>query len=329
MSVATDNLKVRSAAIGFGLLSGVYLFALLWFDSRGETVSEIPKMTSALPVLLGITVITWVIRYIRWYWLLNRAGNKTSFASGFLAYLSGFAFTATPGKVGELLRIRYLAPQGVPPWKVLAAFVYERASDLLAVLLLASFAIVRMDIFVFVSGFVVIFLGIIALLMAKPAWLRRMSAWLRMFRLVRLVRIINSLRNGLSGCRIWLTPLDVFVSLGLGVIAWGLTSFSFVYLLVHLGIALPMNQAIGIYPIAMLAGAASMLPGGVGSTEVTIVAFLTMFDVPINAAALAAMGIRLATLWFSVICGFIALSALEYLAKKKQSGSAGFQRHMH
>jgi uncharacterized protein (TIRG00374 family) len=67
-----------------------------------------------------------------------------------------------------------------------------------------------------------------------------------------------------------------------------------------------------VYPLSMLAGAASMLPGGVGSTEATIVGLLSLFDVPLGVAALAAIGIRFSSMWFAVLCGFIALSILEY-----------------
>ncbi len=61
----------------------------------------------------------------------------------------------------------------------------------------------------------------------------------------------------------------------------------------------------------MLAGAASMMPGGVGSTEVTIVALLAVFGVSTGQATLAAVGIRFATLWFAVLCGLAACGVLE------------------
>ncbi len=53
-----------------------------------------------------------------------------------------------------------------------------------------------------------------------------------------------------------------------------------------------------------------MIPGGVGSTEVSIVALLAMFDVPLDAAALAAIAICISTLWFAVVCGFGAVGVL-------------------
>jgi uncharacterized protein (TIRG00374 family) len=229
----------------------------------------------------------------------------------YFAYLAGFAFTATPGKLGELIRIRYLAYKGVPPWLVLAAFIYERVFDLMAVLILSALAISRIDIFVFVFGFVVLILAGLVCVALNPGWLTKTSAYLRLYRLKKLALICLMLRDGISGCRVWVTPLDVLLSMALGLLAWIVTSFSFVLLLNYLGVSIPILSSLAIYPLSMLAGAASMMPGGLGSTEITIVALLSYFNVPIATATLAAIGIRFSSMWFSVICGLIAMGILE------------------
>lgn len=304
---------MRRAIVGLIVITLVYLAILVWVDARNQVFNELPALLSALPVLLGFSLLSYVIRYLRWHWLLWRAGSSTTVAAGFLAYLSGFAFTATPGKFGELIRIRYLSRQGVPPWKVLAAFVYERAIDLIAVLLLSALAIKRADIFVFVLGFVALLLLGLVFFALKPELLSHMADWLQRYRLRRLSRITCVLRDGLAGSRSWMTPLDVLVSLFLGLVAWGITAFSFVWLLVALGVTMPLLSALAVYPLAMLAGAASMAPGGVGSTEVTIVALLSMFDVALGTATLAAVGIRFASIWFAVASGFFAMCVLEFI----------------
>jgi uncharacterized protein (TIRG00374 family) len=129
------------------------------------------------------------------------------------------------------------------------------------------------------------------------------------------------LRAALEEIRVWMQPRDVFVAAGLGLVAWGASSVAFVYLLDHLGISLPIVRAVGIYPLSMMAGAASMLPGGLGSTEATIVALLSAEGVELSLALLAAVGIRLATLWFAIICGLVSMAASETLTKPCGSGA--------
>ncbi len=303
-------MKLKRALLGFLIITVLYLSALVWVDSRNQVFAELPKLLTALPLLAGLSLLSYLLRYWRWRWLLKRTGHRMPWLRGFLAYLSGFAFTATPGKVGELIRIPYFQRMGVAPSRTLAAFVYERAFDLIAVLLLSALAIEQTRLFAFVLGFVLVFLAIVIVVAGKPRWLGNLSARLRLRGLNRLARVARVLRDGLSGCRVWMNPLDAVVSLALGLLAWGSIAFSFVWLLNQLGIAIPTLSALAVYPLAMLAGAASMIPGGVGSTEVSIVALLAVFDVPLDVAALAAIAIRISTLWFAVVCGFGAVGVL-------------------
>jgi uncharacterized protein (TIRG00374 family) len=61
----------------------------------------------------------------------------------------------------------------------------------------------------------------------------------------------------------------------------------------------------------MLVGALSFLPGGLGGTEASMVALLMLNNVAQSQAVAATVLIRLATLWFAVALGVIALSMAE------------------
>lgn len=261
--------------------------------------------------MVAASFVTYMLRYARWHWLLSRAGHRTGAVQGFLAYLSGFAFTATPGKVGELVRIRYLLPMGVPAWRTLAAFVFERALDLVVLMVLASLSTRRLDVVGLVLGLVCLFLGVLGWMAYRPAWIGRVLVALQRVGARRLARIVRTLRDGVRGCVFWIKPLDLLVSLVLGSLAWVLTALSFVLLLQHLGADMPVLAALSVYPAAMLAGAVSMIPGGLASTEAAIVVLVVAHGAAPATAALAAVGIRLATLWFAILCGLVAVIALE------------------
>jgi uncharacterized membrane protein YbhN (UPF0104 family) len=59
-----------------------------------------------------------------------------------------------------------------------------------------------------------------------------------------------------------------------------------------------------------------MLPGGVGSTELSIVLLLGVYGVASGIATIAAIGIRFATIWFAVLTGFLCLGFLEVSKSK-------------
>ncbi|GKS83850.1 flippase-like domain-containing protein [Acidovorax sp. SUPP1855] len=312
-------MKPGHAVAAAGACTAAYVAALVWADARNQVFAQLPQVLAWMPSMAAIAFASYLLRYLRWRWLLARAGHAVPWGAGFLAYLSGFAFTATPGKVGELVRVRYFAHGGVPAARTVSAFVYERAFDLLCVVLLAALAIPALPLFAVLVAFVAGMIGAVVLVAARPAWLLRGAARLRRRGWPRLSRAVRALALGLAGCKAWLHPLDLGISLGLGLAAWGLVALSFAWLLRGLGIDLPWRDAASLYPTAMLAGAASMLPAGIGTTEATLVALLALHAVPLGLATLAAVGIRVATLWFAVLCGFVAIGVLE---RRRAGGEA-------
>lgn len=307
-------MRIKAALLGFLLLTALYVGLLVWADARRHVFDGLVSLAAILPALLALSLVTYAARYARWRWLLARAACPTPWFTGLLAYLAGFAFTATPGKVGELIRIRYFAPMDVPAWRVISAFVFERALDLLVVLALATLFIRDRGLMVLAATFVALCLLLVIVLARHPMLLDRLARRLEAAQLQRGATALRAFAQGFAGCTVWLSPVDLLLSSALGLLAWGGTALGFVYLLHGLGVnTLPLAEAVAIYPLSMLAGAASMLPGGIGSTEATITALLASSGVPLETGVLAAIGIRLATLWFAILCGLASAATLEAL----------------
>jgi uncharacterized protein (TIRG00374 family) len=256
---------------------------------------------------MSLALLSYGLRYVRWYCLLKWSGYAGPVLNGWWAYLSGFALTATPGKVGELLRIRYFGRLGVSADRVMSAFVFERALDLAVVFVLAGMFIADEHMFWFAASFVSLFLVALVVAGLYPEILMRLSVFCVQKQCMKFSRLFDFLARVLQGCRPWIRPWPMVISLMIGAAAWVLTSFAFVYLLDRLNIQMPWLAALSTYPMAMLAGAASMLPGGVGSTEAAIVLQLKWHEVDTPAALLVAVVIRLGTIWFSVFCGFASI----------------------
>ena len=286
----------------------------MWFefDSNHEA-SGFAMLGQALPLAAVITFISFLLRYARWRRLITKAGYPVRTGEGLLAYLAGFAFTASPGKAGELVRCRYFSTFGVPVRTTFAAFLYERSMDLLVVLALSALALWTSNLFVPALVFV---LSVLGLLIAIARW----GHWTENRGILRPGSIIlwasRFIRGGLEDCKVWLNPSDLLVSAAIGIMAWSMVCLAFIGLIGFLGIMLPLSFSFSLYPLAMLAGAASMIPGGVGTTEAAIVLLLSSAGVSIEQAALAALGIRVATLWFAMACGLVCVFILELRSGK-------------
>lgn len=76
-----------------------------------------------------------------------------------------------------------------------------------------------------------------------------------------------------------------------------------------LGVHLSLAETIVSFTVASLAGALSLLPGGLGVAETSMTAlFQALGNVPRAAATALTVLVRLATLWFGVALGFAALA---------------------
>ncbi len=304
-------MKLRNIALSFILLTILYGSSLFFLDINNNSIVDIKNAISFLPLLMLLAFISFILRYLRWYWLLSSAGQNVPFLAGFCFYLSGFALTASPGKVGELLRIRYFQRANVPASITISAFIFERASDLLIVLLLGLFAAFSFDFFPLIAIAIILILLFVLILAYKPFYLRLCIYLLYKWQMKKIARFFIVMVRGITGINFWITPRGLLISFTLGGLAWFILSLSFIWLLTTFDVQIDWLAALSTYPIAILAGALSLLPGGIGSTEAAIVTQLVHYDVPLVLAGVVAISIRIATIWFSILCGMAMVLFLE------------------
>ena len=306
--------RSRRSALWLTPIAGLYLAGLLWADRQSGALDGWRDILSMIWLPAALSLPFWLVRFLRWQYLLAVAGHRLPLRTSLTCYLAGFAFTATPGKVGELVRIRYLTRLGVPSQRVLAASVFERLNDLFVVLLLALPAAAGEPLaFASALTFVSIIVLGCGLAASRPQWL--VGAAKRTARFGRagaqVARLVGWLAAGLSDLGLWVRPRVLVVSLALGLAAWTLNAATLVVILDGLGVPLPAHLAWSLLPLATIAGAASLIPGGIGSTELVIVTVLAGSGVALARAVLAAMAARFCTLWLSIGVGLIAVAILE------------------
>ena len=127
----------------------------------------------------------------------------------------------------------------------------------------------------------------------------RPQKWAKL--LVRLCEIVLHFRRCFS-----LPAMSM--GLVIGLLAWFAEGFGFWWLLAEIGHPLPLTTAVFIYAFAMLVGALSFLPGGLGSSEAVMFGLLVLNGVPEVTAVTATLICRLATLWFAVALGAACLA---------------------
>lgn len=89
----------------------------------------------------------------------------------------------------------------------------------------------------------------------------------------------------------------------------------------EVGVRISVETGIGIYAIAVLAGVLSFLPGGLGSTEAVMGVLLVAFGADGSAAVAITLLCRVATLWFAVALGGVAVGVLSIGVPQSNKGN--------
>lgn len=266
--------------------------------------------------LLVLSLVNYACRAARWH-LYSRAldlGIAPRLSA--LVYVAGFAFTTTPGRIGEMVRLWLMRRiGGVTVDRSLPVMVADRVSDLAAVglLLLAGLALVTANPTLIALASVAASLGLVLVLWPRVApggvgiAYRLLGRWPRLF--VRL-------RRAAAATARLFRPALALPALGLGVAGWLAECAAFALLLTALGADIGLLAAALVFTAGMLAGALTFVPGGLGGTEATMLALLALLGVPLPVALSATLIIRVTTLWFAVGLGFVVLPSALRLARR-------------
>lgn len=257
-------------------------------------------------IALSLSLINYGLRFCRWQMYLKKLGYSIKILPSLRIYLSGFALTTTPGKAGEAFRGVLLKQRGVPFPVTFAALISERLSDLVAIILLTLVGLSQYPQarWMVIAGV----LGIIAVLVciSSLTMLTRLHQWssTRTGKLFNLITQVSTLLQQARQCH---SPKILITSTLISVIAWSAEAIAFYFVLQWLGAEISVSFAVFVYALSMLAGALSFLPGGLGGAEAIMVSLLVVKGMTTPAAIAATVFIRLATLWFAVMIGLMAL----------------------
>jgi uncharacterized protein (TIRG00374 family) len=301
--------SVRIAASWALLFLVLVALAVPWLgvDATLERLARLgPGMAT---LVLGLSLLNYLLRAVRWQGLCRAMALRLPFGRNTLYYVAGFAFTITPGKLGEVIRLWLLRRDcGAAYERTLGLLVMDRVSDAVPLLALCLVGASRFAGQAWsLAAVTVMVLGSLALVL-RPLWLALLvkAAYARLRRAPRLFARLLRLLRALQA----LVALRVLAqSLFLGLLGWSAEVLGAWLVLHGLGAEVDLAATAFVFAFGMLVGAIPLFPGGVGGAEGTMVALLVLLGVDPATALTATALIRLATLGFAVVLGFLALPA--------------------
>lgn len=293
---------------------GVLVFAALslWGDIGALRDNMRAFDWTAMAVALALATGNYVLRFVRWHYYLGVIGERVPLALSGVVFVAGFVMSITPGKIGEVLKsVLLFEARGTSIAKTAPIVVAERLTDLVALVILVAVGSLSFD-----EGWPIAIGGgaVVAALLAATAFRPLGEALLVLAgRTPGVKRIAPRLREAYESLRTLTRPGPLAVATVLSVLSWGLECVSlYVLVLGFPGVALSMVASVFAYSAPTIVGALAMLPGGLGVTEAGMTGVLLSLGgdamTPATATAIT-MLVRLATLWWAVVLGVLALGA--------------------
>ncbi len=282
-----------------------------------ETRTQLSRLGwSEVTALLALSLVNYLMRGLRWHLFTRRLGLGTGLVQDMRHFLGGFAMSVTPGRLGELVRMRWLRRETGRPFEQTAPLVLmDRAADLVAMAMILALAL----------GFAAVgitgAMPVAALALAggfvatRPRLLGGLADL--GYRLTgRAPRLFARVRTAARALGQFSSPQVLVPAIALGLVGWAAEGWAFDLLLGWLGAEVGFAKALAIFVFATLAGGLTGAPGGVGGAEAAMVGLLMLEGVPLEVSLPATIIIRVTTLWFAIAIGLVVFPIAERLSGK-------------
>ncbi|HKE01609.1 MAG TPA: lysylphosphatidylglycerol synthase transmembrane domain-containing protein [Planctomycetota bacterium] len=331
----------RGIAASVVLAAAVYLVFILQaggFKELREAMGRFPWW--GIPVACGLASANWAIRFLKWERYRRLLGVRVTRWQSLLVYLSGFALSITPGKMGEAYKSLLLKRlDGSPISRTAPIVVAERLTDLLGlVVLMGVFGALTVlggqrlsragdtfDVGGQLGNVAVLTLFACAALLfvvLHEGSSRRLLAIAARLPMVR--RLHPKLETSHRAAKELLAIRQLAFPTAVSIVSWGCEALALYFIASRFSSDVPglddaPNAAVTLplcffaYAFSMIAGnLAIVLPAGIGLTE-GILGYLLDHSAGLTTRSAAATIIllRACTLWLAVLVGLIAAAAFE------------------
>ncbi len=295
-------------SVAFGAIVFLAFSIYADFDELIKTFGEFKWIY--FPLILVLSFGNYITRFYKWEYYRNLLNIRLTKKISFLIFMSTFVMSVTPGKMGELLK-SYLVREenGTPISRSAPIILAERLTDFISVVLLC---IAGAFVFNYGKGLIIgvglFFIVGVALISSRKISLRVIS-YLEKIKIFH--RVAEKFHEAYESMYILLKIKPLLISIVISAFAWFLECMGlYVVLRVYSSfthIDVSILSAVFIYGFSTLVGSIAMLPGGLGATEASITGLLLLLQIPKDISVASTFIIRVATLWFAVLIGVIAV----------------------
>ena len=298
-----------------------YVAFAIYYDAN-QFIESLEKVNLyfIIPILLCFTTGI-LIKSLRQMLFLRHLGIKIPLKQNTIIYLAGLSMLITPAGLGEMIKSHFLLNKyNQPVSKTLPLVLVERYHDALSILsILFIFLIITGTTFLTIPILIIGTLLLVSLIVIRSRKLFPMFQ-----KVIRKVKIFQTLENHsieFNKSLVSFTSKKIFFSGWLvGIAAWSFDALGIFLCFQAFELDFDFFTAALLGLSSIIFGALSLIPGGVGVTEVSFVQLLSLYGIESSVGSALALFFRLLSIWY-VTC--IGIAATKFaLSKNKSEQSA-------
>lgn len=306
-----EKLK-KKLLISIAIAGMLYLAITIFADFRQVASAFRNFNWLLLPVLLLCSMCNYLVRFSKWDYYLKLINVKVSKIDSLSVFMSGLVMSVTPGKMGELMKA-YLIKQltDTPISKTAPIIFVERITDFVSLMLIAL-----VGAYYYNYGRAIV-LSISVFFFIVIAFLSNRKIALPVLKLLEknsyLSKHLSKIHNAYESSYLMLQPVPLIKMTIVSLVSWFFECLGYYIILVNFPIKIQITLLWSAfsYCFAIIVGAISMLPGGLGVTEGSLTFMLVEKGAAVQYAVASTFIIRAVTLWFAVLIGVISVSAYQ------------------
>ncbi len=300
--------KIKKKLLVSLALAGIFYLAFTIYANIDDLVSAFGRFNwlLVLPLLL-LSLANYFIRFFKWDYYLSILKINLKKTDSLSIFLSGLIMSVTPGKMGELLKA-FLTKEvtSVPVSKTAPIVFVERITDFLALLIIS---IIGAYVFNYGRGIVI---GVAVFFLAVIFVISNKNIAEVLLKLLEknsfLKKHLEKIHNAYESSYQLLKVIPLINMTAVSLVSWLSECLGYYIILSNFGIENSFLWAAFSYAFATIAGAVSMLPGGLGVTEGSLTFMLINNGQPKELAVATTFVVRVVTLWFAVLVGIISVT---------------------
>ena len=294
----------------FFFLFGILIFYVIFiaysdFEEFSINISQFDF--SYLPIILAFVFLGIIIKSLRQQLLYKQIEVCISFKTGILLFISGLSMEATPGGSGELIKSYYLKKKfGYPLAKTFPTVIMERLLDLTGIAGILLIVGLLLDNYNIIS-LMLILLSTLSLIFASGKKKKLFNFLLSIIEKIPVLK--KQVASFSKSYQVFgeLTSGKIMTkTLGLSFFVW-MTDAIMIYF-IFMGFNLNFDIIFSTFSMysSLLLGVLTMVPAGIGVTEVSFVEILRGEGVDTATSTSLVILFRLVTIWFLTVLGFCA-----------------------